>query len=810
MENSKTTLWSLLKKYCVVIPIIQRDYAQGRRDEGKDELRNRFLTNLTTALKEKNNPVKLDFVYGSVENGELLPLDGQQRLTTLWLLHWYVAFRAGKLKEAPVRQRLLRFRYTTRNSSELFCARLVEKFADVAPAGVGSVVEYINSQNWFYSSYQHDPTIKSMLVMLGGDSSSEKYPDRNGIEQFLLPTDEHTFYQYWEKLTGDDCPIQFYHKDMLDDNMPLTDDLYVKMNARGIQLTHFENFKAELVGYSYDTAEGKHVKLLDIEAKDAIDLQFVCCLDNDWIRVFWPYKHKKYNKVDEIYFQFIRQYMLAFYFVNAKETDGIDNTETYKILQSSRFGKIEDYAELLTPDFKSRFYNTLNGIVSYGKSINDGLNDHIKRVSPYWTDDFIPTYPKDNELDPEHLQTSSLKQIPFVIFFAICKFFERQECCKDEHCTQDIGDVDRRLKDWLRFCNNICYNPHVENVAGQLAAIRLIDSLAEQNYCLDVYSELGKKDCLPNFGLKTAAEQLEEEWQKAKAQSVHEDLKSRFEQAERHSFFNGSIRFLLWNEEGEYRFTLESFEKKFCKVQQIFPQDRNYTLEGIVKDSKPFQNYFNACHALNEICAESNDGGSVIRFDGHGYSWKQMLNNKQLAKTTHSFLETELLDAESLRRQELPLPNLNRQPEDEETNKRLQFLCDIVFENDFVVHLSTHPLHVTDGLLFLRRWFFWSLYPLRAKSDQKIVQIGTSRNKVLADLLKAQKITTGRNVESSMICWGWNIPFVYKDHNFEWTWDSQIIIKDADDMETKMNIGFDIETQALLEVLDELVKLTTS
>ena len=58
--------------------------------------------------------------------------------------------------------------------------------------------------------------------------------------------------------------------------------------------------------------------------------------------------------------------------------------------------------------------------------------------------------------------------------------------------------------------------------------------------------------------------------------------------------------------------------------------EKTYTLEGIVKDSKPFQNYFNACHNLSEICAANNDGRDVIRFDGHGYSWKQMLNNKKL------------------------------------------------------------------------------------------------------------------------------------------------------------------------------------
>ena len=76
----------------IEIPIIQRDYAQGREREEKK--RNRFLDALYKAVNSEG--INLDFIYGS-ETGEedkkkkLIPLDGQQRLTTLFLLHWYAA-----------------------------------------------------------------------------------------------------------------------------------------------------------------------------------------------------------------------------------------------------------------------------------------------------------------------------------------------------------------------------------------------------------------------------------------------------------------------------------------------------------------------------------------------------------------------------------------------------------------------------------------------------------------------------------------------------------------------------------------------
>ena len=79
----------------IIIPIIQRDYAQGRENEAVNRVRSRFLNALREALVD-NNPITLDFVYGEIEeDGSLIPLNGQQRLTTLFLLHWYISKHEG-------------------------------------------------------------------------------------------------------------------------------------------------------------------------------------------------------------------------------------------------------------------------------------------------------------------------------------------------------------------------------------------------------------------------------------------------------------------------------------------------------------------------------------------------------------------------------------------------------------------------------------------------------------------------------------------------------------------------------------------
>src|SRR5688500_12652788 len=80
----------------VEIPLIQRDYAQGREDARTNAIRARFLDAIHAALTQ-DAPIGLDFIYGEVRDRKFEPLDGQQRLTTLFLLHWYVASRCGAL-----------------------------------------------------------------------------------------------------------------------------------------------------------------------------------------------------------------------------------------------------------------------------------------------------------------------------------------------------------------------------------------------------------------------------------------------------------------------------------------------------------------------------------------------------------------------------------------------------------------------------------------------------------------------------------------------------------------------------------------
>ena len=251
----------------VEIPIIQRDYAQGRVSKEVTRIRNRFLTSLYNALTQ-NNPIKLDFVYGDIKEKVLIPLDGQQRLTTLYLLHWYIA-RHERIDETEI-SFLKSFSYRTRYSARAFCQSLVDYKPDFS---LKTISEDIEDQSWMPLDWQNDPTISSMLTML--DAIHSMFQNTSGL---------------WEKLKAG-C-ISFYFLSIED--MGLTDDLYIKMNSRGKPLTEFEHFKAEWEGLIKKIDEDGPSLSYDLSRK----------IDTDWTDILWPYKGAN-NIIDD---EFVRYY----------------------------------------------------------------------------------------------------------------------------------------------------------------------------------------------------------------------------------------------------------------------------------------------------------------------------------------------------------------------------------------------------------------------------------------------------------------------------------------------------------------------
>lgn len=262
--------------YRVEIPLIQRDYAQGRENDAVEVIRHDFLAVLIRALAG-GRTVDLDFVYGEVEGGTLRPLDGQQRLTTLFLLHWYLAARTGRLEEVGS---LLRFSYATRPSAELFCRQLVKpehrpSFGELKPS------TWIRDQAWYLYAWRHDPSVQSMLVML--DAIDHRVTNE-GVDLEAA----------WERITDPAKPAISFHFLPIED-MPSGEELYIKMNSRGKPLTEFETFKA------------RFEQILEEALPQERFEELVHKLDGSWTDVLWPFHGGDYIVDDEFmrYLEFI-------------------------------------------------------------------------------------------------------------------------------------------------------------------------------------------------------------------------------------------------------------------------------------------------------------------------------------------------------------------------------------------------------------------------------------------------------------------------------------------------------------------------
>jgi len=253
------------------IPLIQRDYAQGRTGNTVDRIRTAFLDVLHQAVAG-GEPISLDFVYGDVTDGVLEPLDGQQRLTTLFLLHIYLAHRVGVLAEPHP---WTRFTYVTRASARLFCERLV---AHPPPAGVPHESMWIVDQPWYLHTWEHDPTIQSMLVMF--DSIHARFAADDTAAA-------------WLRLTDPEAPAISFHLLPIAE-LQLSDQLYIKMNSRGKPLTPFETFKA------------RFEQMLETSCPERVEA-FALRVDRTWSDLLWPYR----GEDDVIDDEFLRYFHFA-------------------------------------------------------------------------------------------------------------------------------------------------------------------------------------------------------------------------------------------------------------------------------------------------------------------------------------------------------------------------------------------------------------------------------------------------------------------------------------------------------------------
>jgi len=476
-KSKQLSFWQLIRtNQLIEIPIVQRDYAQGRED--KDKIRNKFLDELFKSFT--GDPIELDFVYGSEKGKALQPLDGQQRLTTLFLLHWYIALKNNALND-EIERELQKFSYATRISSREFCRKLIKSRITVDPESL-KISREIKDLPWFYSSWERDPTIKAMLIMLDAIHQRFKNSEVN-----------------WDALTSENIrPITFHYLNL--DDFGLSDDLYIKMNARGKQLSAFENFKADII---------KHIgKNGWEEGKKPVET-FAHKADTAWTDLFWDNGNGE-QTFDSSFINIISNSVLCSW-ANRSEKTKENERKVLELFNNPGGVSHED----IGPAEYDRLFRDLE-LYSYQN------NSKLEIDLPCW-----------------NLMPRGQKNLFSIVAGGKATYPQRLMFYAQTAYLSSGSDFDPiSFGTWMRVVRNIALNSSIDSVQTFSGAINLVNELAAGSH--GIYTFLSTNAVQSNF----ASSQVKEETEKADL--INNETIDAIFNAEDTNFCRGKIEFILY------------------------------------------------------------------------------------------------------------------------------------------------------------------------------------------------------------------------------------------------------------------------
>ncbi len=265
-----TTLFQAFAEKTILIPHLQRDYVQG----SDESIIGPFLDALLKSLCSSEDEIDLNYIYGYKETECFVPIDGQQRLTTLWLLHLYIASKIGA---KALNEFSIKICYSSREFASDFCDSIKDNLYKVLPLIDNKSYQYLDEaiidQNWFISSWQSSTTVKSMLITLRYLHQKLNFKDVNVM---------------WNSLKSE-SPISFSF--LIMDGKNLDDDIYIKMNGRGRTLSTFENLKSWM-----DEQIKRNKTGAEAEWRD----KWGTNMDNKWTDFFWQNRNKNQERPEEI------------------------------------------------------------------------------------------------------------------------------------------------------------------------------------------------------------------------------------------------------------------------------------------------------------------------------------------------------------------------------------------------------------------------------------------------------------------------------------------------------------------------------
>lgn len=506
------TFKELLDQYDrILVPMIQRDYAQGRTDKKATDVRNNLLTDI---FSDKN--VHFDLVFGSKEKRIIdgkemncfIPVDGQQRLTTLFLLHLY-GQKAGKTN---TELDLSKFSYDTRRAASDFCKSITSE--EWVVPNDKNVSDVIKDSSWFMNYWEKDPTVEGMLNML--DAIQEKC---KGI----------TDYPDLRKVT-------FYFFDL--ESNGLNENLYLKMNSRGKPLTAFENLKAKIEKILPEDVEieGKYFPERNPSHQDSFKAKWKYFMDRDWTEAFWDQEHPE--KYDESITKFIVRFLSGYWAAYGKDDEQMN--DELKSLNSK-----DSYADFIP-------FEPIKKVLDLEKAFSTlaYAMTTVPEIKPYWTNDTI--------------KVSDQSEYKFLaVIFTYILFDGDKDAMR--FAWNMAENYVTGYDTFVTYCKRVKEICDKFNSAEDNAFYKALSDNNYPNPSEQLKEEIAKaQQILDENG---TLRRYNDSCQKADG-SNYQTWEEIIIEAEKYAFFIGAVRFLFTD--GEGKIDWEKFDTKWGNAQKYF------------------------------------------------------------------------------------------------------------------------------------------------------------------------------------------------------------------------------------------------
>ena len=490
----------------ILIPLLQRDYVQGNVES--------VITPFIEQLVDKDRHSDLNYIYGYNEDGKFVPIDGQQRLITLWLLHLYCAAKSHNALN-------IKLQFMSREFANDFCEHLdsnlsilLGKLKEQDEEDLGHAI--IN-ESWFISSWKYNETVRGML---------------NALKHIHRECKRKDVSELWKQLNSDNCHIAFSFLDM-GGEQGLDDDIYIKMNGRGRPLSVFENLKS----WMDEQVTTSKQSTSNMEEEEEWRNLWPTYMDNKWTDFFWENRNVGQEHPEEIDDEQLYCFcnLLILYWMRHKDKlkdklGAIKKDETL----------FEDFLRLLKKEGKKE---DVEHIVSY-------FFERLQRAALpplVWIErlELMPTeflrfafdalntlHDLSDKINKSETHIGSIKEgLTKIYYLSMCVGTFRRTLpllyaillCNDT----------KKLHNWFRVCRNLIENTTIgqEELPTILECLERFYTYVKDKDLLKVLAEDENIDTLLN---KFRSSQVKEERQKAE---LPQEFRTAIEKLENHPFF---------------------------------------------------------------------------------------------------------------------------------------------------------------------------------------------------------------------------------------------------------------------------------